>query len=124
VNQLNVIGQISDSFLKFLSFLLKLFNLLIGVTCLILEFYCIIFFVVDVFFKVVAGIFEVEQMLREVFVLVVLHGQFFGRSETLVDEGLDIASPRIRKQLLDGIFGINLKFGIVEVKFGFSKYFR
>ena len=63
-------------------------------------------------------------MLREVFVLVVLHGESFGGSETLVDKGLDIASPRIRKDLLDGIFGIDLNFGVVEVEFRFDRYFR
>ncbi len=123
VYQLNIFGQIWDSFLELLSFLLELFNLLIGVACFILEFYGIIFFIVDVFFEIVAAIFKVEQMLREIFVLVVLHGQSLGRSETLVDKGLDIASPRIRKDLLDGIFGINLNFGIVEVEFGFNRYF-
>ena len=57
---LEVFGEIVDFFLKFLSFLLELFDFFIGVNGLIFEFDCIILFVVDVLFEIVAGIFEVQ----------------------------------------------------------------
>ncbi len=99
MNGFDVFVEIGDFFLKLLSFLLKLFDFLIGEKGLIFEFEGIIFFVIDVFFEVIAGIFKVQEMLREVFVLIVLHGISFGVSETLVDKAFHIASPKNGKNV-------------------------
>lgn len=94
-NQLNIFGEICNSFFKFLSFHLKLSDFFLFERRLIFEFDRIIFFDVDVFFEITTGIFKMEQMMREIFVLIVLHVEFFRGSHILIDKSFDNASPEI-----------------------------
>lgn len=72
MNRLDIFAEISYFLLESLSLSLQLFDFLLNVNCRVLQFYRVTLLLRNIFFQIIAAVFQMQQMMWQVFALIVL----------------------------------------------------